>query len=59
VVDIYTLSGAKIKQLFIGRTLAFQSYYVDVNSRNLATGVYIVRLTGQSHKANLKLVVAR
>jgi hypothetical protein len=58
-VDMYTLSGAKIKQLFTGRTLAFQSYYVDVNSRNLASGVYIVRLTGQSHSANFKLVVAR
>lgn len=58
-VDLYTLSGAKIKQLFTGSTLAHRSYYVDVNSKNLATGVYIVRLIGQSHTSNLKLVVAK
>lgn len=58
-LDLYTLSGAKIKQLFIGKTKANESYYVDVNGRNLATGVYIVRLTGQSHTANLKLVLAK
>ncbi|HUQ64897.1 MAG TPA: T9SS type A sorting domain-containing protein [Flavitalea sp.] len=58
-VDMYTLSGIKIKQLFTGSTLGRESYYVDVDSRNLATGVYIVRLTGPSHAANLKLVVAR
>jgi hypothetical protein len=59
VVDLYTLSGSKIKQLFTGSTLAGQSYYVDVNSRSLAAGVYIVRLTGQSHTSNLRLVVAK
>ena len=58
-VDLYTLSGVKIKQLFTGSTSAHRSYSVDVNSRNLATGVYIIRLTGQSHAANIKLVVAR
>lgn len=58
-VDMYTLSGIKIKQLFTGSTLARETYAVDVDSRNLATGVYIVRLTGQSQIANLKLVVAR
>jgi hypothetical protein len=58
-VEMYTLSGVKIKQLFTGSTLARQSYSVDVDSRNLATGVYLVRLTGQSHAAELKLVVAR
>lgn len=58
-VDMYTLSGVKIRQLFTGSTSARESYTVDVDSRNLATGVYIVRLTGQSHAANLKLVVAR
>lgn len=58
-VDLYTLSGVKIKQLFTGSTQAHRSYYVDVNSKNLATGVYIVRLTGQSHTSNLKLVVAK
>ena len=56
---MYTESGTKIKQLFMGSTLAHESYSVDVNSRNLAGGVYIVRLTGQSHTANLKLVVAK
>jgi hypothetical protein len=59
VVDLYTLSGSKVKQLFTGSTLAGQPYYVDVNSRNLAAGVYIVRLTGQSHTSNLRLVVAK
>jgi hypothetical protein len=59
VVDLYTLSGARIKQLFTGSTLAREFYSVDVDSRNFATGVYIVRLTGQSHIANLKLVVAK
>lgn len=58
-VDMYTLSGVKIKQLFTGSTLARESYSVDVDSRKLAMGVYIVRLTGQSHTVNLKLVVAR
>ena len=58
-LDLYTLSGAKIKQLFTGKTRAHESYYVDINSKNLATGVYIVRLIGQSHTANLKLVLAR
>jgi hypothetical protein len=58
-VDMYTLSGVKIKQLFTGSTLARESYSVDVDSRKLATGVYVVRLTGQSHTVNLKLVVAR
>ena len=58
-VDMYTLAGVKIKQLFTGSTSARQSYSVYVNSRSLATGVYIVRLTGQSHAANLRLVVVR
>jgi hypothetical protein len=58
-VDLYTLSGAKIRQLFTGSTLAHRSYYVDVNSKSLAAGVYIVRLTGRSHTSNLKLVVAK
>jgi hypothetical protein len=58
-VDLYTLSGVKIRQLFTGSTLALESYYVDVNSRDLATGVYVVRLTGQLHTANLQLVVAK
>lgn len=58
-VDLYSLSGAKIRQLFTGNTLANRSYYVDVNSKNLAAGVYLVRLTGQSHTANLKLAVAK
>lgn len=59
VVELYTLSGVKINQLFTGSTLAHQSYYVDVSVKNLATGVYIVRLTGQSQTSNLKLVVAK
>jgi hypothetical protein len=58
-LDMYTLSGVKIKQLFTGSTSAHQSYSVDVDSRKLATGVYIVRLTGQSPAVNLKLAVAR
>ena len=56
---MYALSGVKIMQLFAGSTSAYESYSVDVNSRKLATGVYIVRLTGQSPAVNLKLVVAR
>lgn len=59
VVDLFTLSGTKIKQLFTGSTLANRPYAVDVNSKNLANGVYIVRLTGQSYSSNLKLVVAK
>jgi hypothetical protein len=58
-LDMYTLSGVKIKQLYTGSTSAHQSYSVDVDSRKLATGVYIVRLTGQSPTVNLKLAVAR
>ncbi len=58
-VNIYTLSGVKIKQLFTGSTLARESYSVDVDSRNIPNGVYIVRLTGQSQAANLKLVITR
>ena len=58
-VNMYSLSGTKIRQLFAGSTLARETYSVDVDSRNLATGVYIVRLSGQSHTSNLKLVVAR
>jgi hypothetical protein len=58
-VDMYTLSGVKIKQLFTGSTLARESYSVDMDSRNLATGVYIVRLTGDTYTSNLKLVIAR
>ena len=58
-VDMYTQSGVKIKQLFTGSTLARKTYSVDVDSRSLATGVYIVRLTGQTEEVNLKLVVAR
>ena len=58
-VDMYTLSGVKIKQLFTGSTLGGESYSVDVDSRKLATGIYIVRLTAQSQAVNLKLVVAR
>jgi hypothetical protein len=58
-LDLYTLTGARIRQLFAGSMLARESYYVDVNSRNLATGVYMIRLTGESHTANLKLVVAK
>jgi len=58
-VNLYTLSGVKIRQLYTGSTMAHESYSVDVDSRTLATGVYIVRLTGQSQTANLKLVVAR
>lgn len=58
-VDMYTLSGVKIKQLFTGSTLARKSYSVDVDSRSLATGVYIVRLTGESNAVNLRLAVAR
>jgi hypothetical protein len=58
-VDLYTLSGVKIKQLFTGRTLARELHSIDVDSKSLSTGVYIVRLTGQSHTANLRLVVAR
>jgi len=58
-VDMYTLSGVKIGQLYAGSTLARVSYSVDVDSRKLATGVYIIRLTGQSPSDNLKLVVTR
>ena len=58
-VDMYTLSGIKIRQLFTGSTLARKSYSVDVDSRDLATGISIVRLTGQSQITNLRLVVAR
>ena len=58
-VELFTVSGAKVRRLFSGSTVAHQSYYVDVNSRDLAAGVYMVRLTGQSHSANMKLVVAK
>lgn len=58
-LEMYTLSGAKIRQLYTGSTLARHSYYVDVNSNNLAGGVYIIRLIGQSHMANMKLIVAK
>lgn len=58
-VGLYTLSGTKIRQLFNGSTLARESNSVDVATRNLANGVYIVRLTNQSYTENLKLVVAR
>jgi hypothetical protein len=56
---MFSLSGIMIKFLFTGSTLGREYYSVDVDSRNLATGVYIVRLTGRSNIANLKLVVAR
>lgn len=59
VIDLYSSSGTKLKQLFTGNTLAHRPYYVDFNSKNLANGVYIVRLTGQSYTSNLKLVVAK
>jgi len=58
-IDLYSSSGAKLRQLFTGNTLAHRSYFVDFNSKNLAAGVYIVRLTGQSYSSNLKLVVAK
>jgi hypothetical protein len=58
-VDLYTLSGAKIKQLFTGNMAVNRSYSVDVDVKNLASGVYVVRLTGQSQTSNLKLVVAK
>lgn len=58
-VDLYTLSGVKIKQLFAGSTIANQSRYVDLNTKTLASGVYVVRLTGQSYSSNLKLAVAK
>lgn len=58
-VNIYTLTGVKVQQLFTGKTVAGQPYHVDVNSGNLASGVYIVRLTAPSHTSNLNLVVAR
>jgi hypothetical protein len=58
-VELYSLSGAKVKQLFTGSTVANRSYYVDVNSKNFASGVYIVRLTGKAQTSNLKFVVAK
>ena len=58
-LDLYTLSGAKIRQLFTGSTIAREPNYVDVNSSDLAAGVYMIRLTGESHTANLRLVVAK
>lgn len=58
-VDLYSTSGIKLKQLFTGNTLANRPYYVDFNSKSLANGVYIVRLTGQSYTSNLKLVVTK
>ena len=58
-VDLYTLSGVKIKQLFTGNMVVNRSYSVDVAVKNFASGVYIVRLTGQSQTSNLKLVVAK
>jgi hypothetical protein len=59
VVDLYTLSGVKIQQLFTGSTLAQRPYYVDVSVKHLATGIYIVRLAGRSQTSNLKLAVAK
>lgn len=59
VVELFTLSGTKVRQLFTGSTLANRPYAVDVNSKNLASGVYIVKLTGQLHTSNLKLVVSK
>ena len=58
-VELFNVSGAKVRQLFSGSTVANKPYYVDVNSRTLAAGVYMVRLTGQAHSANLRLVVAK
>jgi hypothetical protein len=58
-VDLYSLSGTKVRQLFFGGTQASASYYVDVDSRSLPGGVYFVRLSGNAPIANLKLVVAK
>lgn len=58
-VDMFTPSGVKIRQLFAGNTLARKWYYVNVNSADLSSGAYIIRLKGKSHVANLKLVIAR
>jgi hypothetical protein len=58
-VDMYTLVGTKVRQLFTGSTVANESYAVDVNSALLANGVYLIRLTGHEHTEMLKLVVSK
>lgn len=58
-VDLYSLTGAKIRQLYNGSTKSGQSYSVSVNSRNLPAGVYLVRLAATSHTTQMQLAVGK
>lgn len=58
-VDIYTTTGIKLQNLYMGNTDAGRTYTLPLTSTRMNSGVYVVRLTTPTQTQNLQLVFAK
>jgi hypothetical protein len=58
-LEVYDIRGSKVHQISEGRAEAGRVYEYDLDGRNLAEGLYIVRLTAGSQVQSLKVLVQR
>jgi hypothetical protein len=59
-VKVYSSTGVEVATLFEGVAEKDQTYVVDFNGSNLATGLYLYRLVGQNGNVQIgKLYIAR
>lgn len=56
-VDLYTITGTKIRSLFNAQTNANQIYYVPIKRDNIPGGIYLIRLTNSQQTRFLKLII--
>ncbi len=58
-LDVYTISGARIRRISEGMGIAGNEYKYDFDSRNLPGGLYIVRLSTGSGVKTAKVLVQK
>jgi len=55
-VEVFSLDGAKITELFNGPTVSNQLYQIDWNAAELPAGVYMYRIVTGSQVATGRIV---
>jgi hypothetical protein len=58
-LEVFDLAGAKVADVFVGTVEAGIEYKVDYNVSNMATGVYMYRLTNGENREIGRLIVNR
>lgn len=59
VVDVFTVTGQKVRNLFDGQVTRGNAFSVDFDASDLAAGVYVYRLTNGKHVEVKKMALIK